>query len=220
MEKNAKPILLTHLKDDVKLELIDEEFKKGFKYLHSYNKSVTFFGSARSDSSDFFYQKAERIAHRVASDLKYVIVTGGGPGIMEAANKGAHEAYGKSIGFTIRLPLEQRSNTYLTGGLDFEFFFARKTLMSFAAETYIFFPGGFGTFDELFEVLTLVQTGKIERVPIILVGTEYWSQLDAFIKKEMLEHHKTIDAEDLSLYTITDDEDEIFEIVKNAPVRS
>jgi uncharacterized protein (TIGR00730 family) len=138
---------------------------------------------------------------------------------MEAANKGAFEAGGKSIGFTIELPHEQKDNPYLTGKVDFNFFFSRKTMMSFAAEAYIFFPGGFGTFDELFEILTLVQTGKIERVPIVLVGKEYWNILDDLIKKEMLEHHKTIEKDDMALYVITDDEDEVFEIIKNAPVR-
>ncbi len=220
MEKNPHPVTIEHLTDKEKLSIIHKEFEDGFHYVHNYDKSVTFFGSARSTTTDPFFQKAERIAGRVAKELGYVVVTGGGPGIMEAANKGAYEAGGKSVGFTIELPHEQKDNPYLTGKVDFNFFFTRKTIMSFAAETYLFFPGGFGTFDELFEVLTLVQTGKIERVPIVLVGKEYWQQLDSFIKKEMLEHHNTIEAEDMNLYTITDDEDEIIEIVKNAPVRT
>jgi len=139
---------------------------------------------------------------------------------MEAANKGAHDAGGQSIGFTIKLPHEQKDNPYLTGKLDFNFFFSRKTMMWFAAEAYLFFPGGFGTFDELFEVLTLVQTGKIEKVPIILVGEEYWKPLNTLIQEDMLSHHYTISAEDTDLYTITDDEDKILEIIKNAPIRN
>lgn len=220
MEKDPHPITIEHLKDKQKIEIINGEFEQGFRYIHSYKKSVTFFGSARSLPDDLFYKKAERLAYRVAKELDYVVVTGGGPGIMEAANKGAYDAGGKSIGFTIKLPHEQRDNKYLTGKVDFNYFFSRKTIMSFAAETYLFFPGGFGTFDELFEILTLVQTGKIERVPIILVGDEYWRPLDDMIKKEMLDHHHTIEEEDVRLYTIVDDEDEIFEIIKNAPVRN
>ena len=221
MEKYPRPVTIEHLTDNEKLLIINKEFKEGFHYIHSYDRSVTFFGSARSRPDDPFYQKAERLAGRVAKELlNYVVVTGGGPGIMEAANKGAYEAGGKSIGFTIELPSEQKENLYLTGKVDFNFFFSRKTMMSFAAEAYLFFPGGFGTFDELFEVLTLVQTGKIERVPIILVGEEFWKPLDDLIKMEMLSHHHTIELEDTLLYTITDDEDEIFEIIKNAPVRS
>ena len=220
MDKNIKPTTVEHLDDKSRIDLIKKEFSNGFEYVHNYNKSVTFFGSARSQPSDPYYQKAERLALRVVKELGYVVVTGGGPGIMEAANKGAYNAGGQSVGFTIKLPHEQKNNKYLTGGVDFNFFFARKTIMAFSAETYLFFPGGFGTFDELFEVLTLVQTGKIERVPIILVGEEYWKPINDFIKTEMLEKHKTIDAEDMELYTITDDENKILEIIKNAPIRN
>lgn len=221
MEKYPRPITIEHITDAEKLAIINKEFSEGFHYIHNYERSVTFFGSARSHSDDPFYQKAERLAGRVAKELQgYVVVTGGGPGIMEAANKGAFENGGKSVGFTIELPHEQKDNPYLTGKVDFNFFFSRKTMMSFAAEAYVFFPGGFGTFDELFEVLTLVQTGKIERVPIVLVGAEYWKRLDDMIRDEMLNKHKTIEAEDMKLYTITDNEEEIFEIIKNAPVRN
>jgi uncharacterized protein (TIGR00730 family) len=220
MEKNPRPVTIEHLTDDEKLSIINKELKEGFCYIHNYDRSVTFFGSARSQSDDPFYQKAERLAGKVAKELpNYVVVTGGGPGIMEAANKGAFEAGGKSIGFTIKLPHEQKDNKYLTGKVDFNFFFSRKTMMSFAAEAYVFFPGGFGTFDELFEVLTLVQTGKIERVPIILVGEEFWKPLDDLIKTEMLNHHKTVEIEDTLLYTITDNEEAIFDMIKNAPIR-
>jgi uncharacterized protein (TIGR00730 family) len=221
MEKNPNPITVEHLTDKEKLQVINKELSDGFQYIHNYDRSVTFFGSARSHSDDLYYQIAERLAGRVAKELpNYVVVTGGGPGIMEAANKGAFEAGGKSIGFSIELPHEQHDNKYLTGKLDFNFFFSRKTIMSFAAEAYVFFPGGFGTMDELFEVLTLVQTGKIEKIPLILVGKEYWTPFVNFLKTEMLDHHKTIEAEDLNLFTITDDEDEIFEIIKNAPIRT
>ena len=220
MEKIIHPVTVEHLTDDEKLSIINKEFTEGFHYIHNYDRSVTFFGSARSKPEDPFYKKAERLAARVAKELpNYVVVTGGGPGIMEAANKGAYDAGGKSVGFTIELPHEQKDNAYLTGKVDFDFFFTRKTMMSFCAEAYLFFPGGFGTFDELFEVLTLVQTGKIEKVPIILVGKEFWGPFDSYLKDEMLNKHKTIKEEDLHLYTISDDEEEIFEIIKNAPIR-
>jgi len=213
-------VTIEHLTDKEKIDTICKELADGFQYIHNYDRSVTFFGSARSKSDDIFYQMAERLAGRIAKELiNYVVVTGGGPGIMEAANKGAFEAGGKSVGFTIELPHEQRDNKYLTGKVDFNFFFSRKIIMSFCAEAYLFFPGGFGTFDEFFEVLTLVQTGKIEKVPIVLVGEEFWRPLDDMIRREMLGHHRTIEAEDIALYTITDDENKIFEIIKNAPVR-
>jgi len=220
MNENTKAITIEHMSEKERLLSIHKEFEDGFKYIHSYKKSVTFFGSARFKPDDVYYKKAEHIGYRVAKELEYVVVTGGGPGIMEAANKGAHDAGGQSIGFTIKLPHEQKDNPYLTGKLDFDFFFSRKTMMWFAAEAYLFFPGGFGTFDELFEVLTLVQTGKIEKVPIILVGEEYWKPLNTLIQEDMLAHHYTISAEDTNLYTITDDEDKILEIIKNAPVRN
>jgi uncharacterized protein (TIGR00730 family) len=221
MEKNPNPITVEHLTDKEKLVVIHNELSLGFNYIHNYDRSVTFFGSARFKSDNIYYQKAERIAARVAKELPtYVVVTGGGPGIMEAANKGAFEAGGKSIGFSIELPHEQHDNKYLTGKLDFNFFFSRKTIMCFAAEAYIFFPGGFGTLDELFEVITLVQTGKIEKVPIVLVGVEYWKHIDNLIIDQLLNKNKTIDADDTKIYTITDDEDEIFNIIKNAPERN
>ncbi len=220
MEKNPHPITVAHLTDIERLELINKELTEGFQYIHNYDRSVTFFGSARFHSDNIYYQKAERLAARVAKELpNYVVVTGGGPGIMEAANKGAFEAGGKSIGFTIELPHEQHENKYLNGKVDFNFFFSRKTIMAFAAEAYIFFPGGFGTLDELFEVITLIQTGKIEKVPIVLVGVEYWKHLDELIKDQLLNQNKTIEEEDTRIYTITDDEDEVFSIIKSAPER-
>ena len=149
---------------------------------------------------------------------KRQVVTGGGPGIMEAANKGAFEAKGKSLGLTIKLPQEQTTNPYITNEVSFNYFFSRKVCLSFSAEAYLFFPGGFGTLDELFEILTLVQTRKIEKVPIILVGNDYWTALDAFIKEHLLSK-EMIDSEDITLYSISENEDEIIEIIRNAPVR-
>ena len=220
MDKKIQTVTIEHMSDKERLSLINKEFQDGFDYIHSYKKSVTFFGSARFTPDDIYYKKAEHLAYRVAKELGYVVVTGGGPGIMEAANKGAYDAGGQSLGFTIKLPHEQKDNKYLTGKLDFDFFFSRKTMMWFAAETYVFLPGGFGTLDELFEVLTLVQTGKIERVPIILVGEEYWKPLESLIRDDLLIKHYAIDPQDTDLYVVTDDEEKILEIIKNAPVRN
>lgn len=202
--------------------VMNEEFRQGFEIVKKNkdgNKSVTFWGSARLPIDSEYYQKAYRISKRLASELNCMITTGGGPGIMEAGNRGAYEMGKPSLGLTINLPTEQKTNPYVTEEIPFYFFFTRKTLMAFSAEAYLYFPGGYGTLDELFEILTLVQTGKIARVPIVLVGKEFWKPLDEFIKKTLLLDQKTISDEDLNLYQMLDDEDEIVNIVKNAPMR-
>lgn len=201
------------------MEVADDEFKKGYKIVEKYPRTVSILGSARFKPGDEYYTKAESLARRIATDLKYAVVTGGGPGIMEAANKGAFEAKGQSLGFGIKLPKEQDMNKYLTESLNFEYFFSRKTIIFFSAEAYVYFPGGFGTMDELFEVLTLMQTGEISKAPIILVGRDFWSPLMNIVEKEMIEDEKTISPEDKNLYRILDSEDEIIEIIKNAPIR-
>lgn len=208
-----------HLAAHERISLIAREFKEGFSLLEDLPRSVTFFGGVNITEENPFYKKAEEIAFRVAQELKYAVVTGGGPGIMEGANKGAFEAGGRSAGLTIQLPREQTINPYLTTHLDFYYFFSRKVCLSFAAEAYLFFPGGFGTLDEFFEVLTLVQTKKIEKVPIILVGREFWDGIYDMMKKELLTRGTIVEA-DLELFTITDDHDEIIHIIKNAPIRN
>lgn len=197
---------------------IDKEFKKGFDFIKNHPKSVTFFGSARFDENNEFYKQARSIAGKIATELKYSVVTGGGPGIMEAANRGAFEAGGVSLGIGIELPHEQSINKYVTDFIELYYFFVRKVILTYSAESYVFLPGGFGTLDEFFEIVTLVQTKKIESVPVILVGKKYWEPLKETIEKELL-GRKTIDAEDMNLFHITDDEDEVIEIIKNAPVR-
>jgi uncharacterized protein (TIGR00730 family) len=204
---------------EARICVINEEFRQGFDFIKTYEKSVSFFGSARTQPGDEHYEQARRLGYRVAKELGYAVVTGGGPGIMQAGNQGAHEAGGRSIGFTIALPFEQTSNPYMTDELPFYFFFSRKVALAYSAEAYCYFPGGFGTLDELFEILTLIQTEKISKVPVILVGVDYWQPLDDFIKKTLLEEHHTISPEDLNLYTITDNEDAIIELIKNAPVK-
>lgn len=216
----SEPLTLEKVNKDIQNRIgnITKEFTAGFDFIKTQNKSVTFFGSARTLENENDYQVARELAKRISTELGYTVITGGGPGIMEAANRGAFENGGKSFGLTIKLPMEQITNPYLTDQINFYYFFSRKVCMSYSAEAYVYFPGGFGTFDELFEILTLVQTNKIEKVPVILINTEFWKPLDDFIKNTLLKTEK-IEAEDLKLYTITDNLDEALEIIKNAPVR-
>ncbi len=202
----------------LRVSRISREFSRGFKFIKLYPKSVTFFGSARFKEDNIHYQQARSIAKKL-SKLGYAVVTGGGPGIMQAGNHGAYDAGGESVGLNIRLPHEQVVNPYVKSSIDFYYFFSRKVTLSFSAEAYLYFPGGFGTLDEFFEILTLVQTHKIPKVPIILVGSDYWNPLDKFIKEYLLKKCGTISKEDLDLYKIVDDEEEVIEIVKKAPMR-
>lgn len=218
---HVEPITFAELNSDsqTRVHKITDEFEKGFRLLQNVERSVTFWGSARTHPKEADYIKAKRIAARIAKELGYSIVTGGGPGIMAAANCGSYDAGGRSVGLTIKLPAEQKTNLCLTDHMSFRYFFARKVCLAFAAEAYLFFPGGFGTMDELFEILTLVQTHKMEKVPVILVGTKYWKKLDKFIKSTLLKGEK-IDPEDIDLYTITDDEDKIIRLIRDAPLRN
>ena len=215
-----EPLTLKQMSEAInkRIPLIFEEFSNGFEFIKNYPLSVTFFGSARMDENDPYYIKARGLAKRIVEELRYSVLTGGGPGIMEAANRGAYEAGGNSIGLTIDLPKEQKDNEYLTDKIGFHYFFSRKVCLSFSAEAYIFFPGGFGTLDEFLEILTLIQTNKIPLAPIILVGTEHWKPLEEFFRNVLLKEKK-INSEDLSLYTITDNEDEILKMIKAAPIR-
>jgi uncharacterized protein (TIGR00730 family) len=197
---------------------IAAEFDNGLKFIKKYPKSVTVYGSARFKAGNPHYKDARALGYRLAK-AGYAVVTGGGPGIMEAANRGAKEAGGASIGLNIELPNEQILNPYTTDSLSFYYFFSRKTTMSFSSEAYIYYPGGFGTLDELFEILTLIQTGKIHWSPIVLVGTDFWGPLESYIKKQLLEVHGTINKKDLDLFTITDDHDAVERLVTSAPVR-
>lgn len=220
MENENQPITLLEISEAARkrVTLISTEFTDGFEFIKNYPRSVTFFGSARTAEDDPSYQKARNLASKIVTELHYSVTTGGGPGIMEAANRGAFEAGGNSLGLTIELPREQLTNQYLTDNESFHYFFSRKVCLSFSAEAYIFFPGGFGTLDEFLEILTLVQTAKIPRSPIILVGASYWSPLESFFKETLLKHG-AISEEDLGLYTITDDDDLILDLIKKAPVR-
>lgn len=197
---------------------IAKEFTGGFKFLEDYPKSVTFFGSTHSKEGESYYESARILSSRIVKELGYSIVSGGGPGIMEAADRGAFEAGGDSIGLLIKLPNAQPTNAYIKKSISFYYFFARKVCLAFGAEVFIFFPGGFGTLDEFFEIITLIQTRKIAGVPLICVGSEYWSKMKDFMEEELLARGAII-PEDLNLFTITDDHDEIMEIIKKVPVR-
>ncbi len=216
-----EPLTLNQLEKVLKqkMSVADKEFVRGYELIKKYPRSVSVLGSARTKPHHPYYKKAEKLGRLIATELNYAVVTGGGPGIMEAANKGAFEANGESIGFGIKLPAEQQLNPYLTEAVEFEYFFSRKTLLFFSAETYVYYPGGFGTMDELFEILTLIQTGKIPKVPVVLVGKDFWQPLLKTIEKELLEDEHNIDRADTQLYKVVEEEEEIIEIIKNAPFR-
>ena len=197
---------------------ISREFKQGFEFLKKYPKSVTIFGSARLTETSTHYTDVYNLTKKIVEETGYTIMTGGGPGIMESANKGAYDAKGNSIGLNIVLPHEQKINSNVTDSIHFNYFFVRKPMMIFSAEAYVFFPGGFGTFDELFDVLTLMQTKKIPKVPVILFGKDFWIPVKQLISEQMLNRHHTINKEDLDLMFITDSIDIALKIIKKAPV--
>jgi uncharacterized protein (TIGR00730 family) len=187
-----------------RLVTVVEEFEKAFDILGKYPNTVTIFGSARLPQEHPVCKQAFAVAWALAKH-GFAVVTGGGGGVMQAANHGAKKAGGASIGFNIHLPMEQKLNEYTTEHYRFEHFFSRKIAMTLDSSGFIYCGGGFGTFDELFEIITLTQTGKIPRVPIILMGEDYWRPLDEFIKKTLVEEFETVEPIDRELYTITDD---------------
>lgn len=194
------------------------EFVDGYEFLGKLTRDVTIFGSARTKPGTKYYQEAYNLGKLLAQN-KYVTVTGGGPGIMEAANKGAFESGGRSLGLNIKLPMEQRLNPYVTGSIDFHFFFTRKVMLSTPSAAFAFFPGGFGTLDEFFEIATLIQTRKMPRAPLVLVGKDFWSSLNYFIKYQMLENQNTIDANDMNLYKIVDTAEEAMNYINKFKIR-
>jgi uncharacterized protein (TIGR00730 family) len=200
------------------LEHITMEFKEGFEFLKRYPKSVTIFGSSTVKQDNPICKNAEELAARIVRELGYAVITGGGPGIMEAANKGAYEADGMSLGFNVSLPHEHFTNPYVRHALKFSYFFSRKTMLAFAAEAYVFFPGGFGTFDELFSILTLIQTRKIPHVPVILFDSTYWNPFISFLQNTMIDKYHTITKPDLTIFEVTDSLDTAIDIIKKAPI--
>ncbi|MBI5467038.1 MAG: TIGR00730 family Rossman fold protein [Candidatus Kerfeldbacteria bacterium] len=194
------------------------EFTEGIEFISRLERPVTFFGSARTKPQNRYYKDAVLLAKRLGRK-GFTIVTGGGPGIMEAGNKGAFEAKASSVGLNIELKREQRTNKYVTKSIGFDYFFSRKAMLTTSAQAYVFFPGGFGTLDELFSVLTLIETKKIEPRPIVLFGSEYWRKLNYFIKENMLKHHKMISEQDLHLYSIVDTVKDAEHIIFNSKRR-
>lgn len=190
---------------------IISEFTEGFDKLSDLGFGVSIFGSAKTQEDNIYYAKAQHIASRLANE-GYAIITGGGPGIMEAASKGAKEAGAKSVGLNIELPSEQVPNPYQNISLEFRYFFVRKVMFVKHSMGYVCMPGGFGTLDEFFESLTLMQTNKIYPMPLILFGREYWGGLYDWIKNTLLERGSISEA-DLALVFITDDEDEVVRVI-------
>jgi hypothetical protein len=192
------------------------EFVDGIETLSSLEPAVTIFGSARSKPGDKYYTMAEELGGMLARE-GFTVITGGGPGAMEAANKGAFEAGGQSVGLNIVLPFEQKLNPYNNIHINFRYFFVRKVMFVKYAMSYVIFPGGFGTMDELFEALTLIQTDKIKPFPVILIGSEYWDGLLTWINDTMLKEGM-ISAEDKWIYTVVDSPRDAVEIIKNSKV--
>ncbi len=190
------------------------EFVDGFEKLGQIGPCVSIFGSARTNKDDKYYKLATEIAEQIV-ELGFGIITGGGPGIMEAANKGAKLALGSSVGLNIDLPFEQSENPYIDEdkSLDFDYFFVRKVMFMKYAQAFVVMPGGFGTLDELFEAITLIQTKKAEKFPIILVGKSFWEGCLKWIKEELSVNHKYISEKELELISIVDEADDVIEIL-------
>ncbi len=194
------------------------EFVGGFEFLAPLRKEVTFFGSARLPETSPWYKEAQKLGTLLAKD-GFTVITGGGPGIMEAGNRGAYDGDGESVGLDIELPMEQRRNAYVKRAMGFHYFFTRKVMMSASAQAYLFFPGGFGTLDEFFEIITLIQTEKMEHVPAVCVSKEFWQPGLDWIRQTMLEKYETVSAEDLELYHLVDTAEEAFDIIKTSKER-
>jgi len=194
-------------KDAWRIFRIMGEFVEGFEEMTKVGRAVSIFGSARTEPGDAQYELCVETA-RLLGEAGFAVITGGGPGIMEAANKGAQESGARSVGCNIELPFEQSGNSFADLSIDFRYFFVRKTMFVKYAQAFVIFPGGFGTMDELFESLTLIQTGKVRNFPVVLVGTEYWGGLLDWIRERMVVEGK-ISESDLDLLYLTDDPREV-----------
>ncbi len=203
---------LEMMEDPWRIFRIMAEFVDGFEELKDIGPAVSIFGSARIPPTNKYYKAAEKTAALLVK-AGYAVITGGGPSIMEAGNKGAHEAGGKSIGLNIDLPFEQKSNPYINHLINFHYFFCRKVCFVKYAKAFVIFPGGYGTIDELSESLTLIQTMRMEKFPVILYGSEYWKGLIDWFSGPML-HEGCIDPKDLELMTMVDKPEDIIKIIK------
>lgn len=197
-----------------KIFRIMAEFIEGFHFLADLKKTITVFGSTSFDQENQYYKEARKLGNLLAKG-GYTVITGGGPGIMEAANRGAFEEKGKSVGINIELPEGQRMNKYLRKHIGFNHFFTRKVMLSFSSQAYVFFPGGFGTLDEFFEMVTLVQTKKLAKpVPIIVVGKEFWQPIFSWIENEVYVKNQAIKKEDLNIFQLVDSAKEAYKIIE------
>ncbi len=193
---------------------IMSEFVEGFEFVADLKNAVAFFGSTRATWEDKSYRDAQMLASLLAKD-GFTIVTGGGPGIMEAANKGASSVGGESVGINIQLPEAQVTNEYVTKSLGFHYFFTRKVMFSFACHTYVFFPGGFGTLDEFFEMVTLVQTKKLTYpVLVVAVGKEFWQPMLDWVQKQIYEEHKAVSKDEMAIIHLVDSAEEAADLIK------
>lgn len=192
------------------------EFVDGYEKMGKIGPCVSIFGSARTNPNDNYYNLTTEIAKKIVK-LGFGVITGGGPGVMEAANKGAKEALGSSVGLNIELPFEQNDNSYIDEdkSLDFDYFFVRKVMFMKYSKGFVVMPGGFGTLDELFEAITLIQTKKAERFPIILVGSEFWNKCYNWIKDELVSKYNYISAKELDLISIVDSSDDVIKILSD-----
>ena len=198
---------------------IMSEFVEGFDLIRKYSMAASFFGSARMSLDPAIYQQATDLAAKLAKS-GFAIITGGSSGIMEAANKGAYEVGGASVGLNIRLADNQQTNKFVTDTMTFDHFFVRKVMLTFASEVYIYFPGGYGTLDEFTEILTLVQTKNIKRIPIVLYGAEFWNPIVTLFKDHLAAKYHSIDEADLDLFHVSDSVDEAYDyIIKNVKPR-
>ena len=191
------------------------EFVEGYEKLSAIGPCISIFGSARTIPEDKYYKLAEEIAAEIV-DRGYGVITGGGPGIMEAANKGANKKNGKSVGLCIKLPFEDTNNKFIDKDkeLNFDYFFVRKVMFVRYAQGFVVMPGGFGTLDEVFEAITLIQTHKVEKFPIILVGSEFWSGMLDWIKETLLKENNNISSKDLELIKIADTKEDVMDILE------
>jgi uncharacterized protein (TIGR00730 family) len=198
------------------------EFVDGWNFLPEVKQSVTIFGSARFKEDNHWYQDARKLG-KLLTDNGYSVVTGGGPGIMEAGNRGASEGgkTGDSIGLNIKLPFEERANPYVEKGVSFHYFFVRKVMLAYSAQAYVYYPGGWGTLDELSEIVTLVQTKKITAaIPMVLVGREFWTPFLAWMKDTVCDKFGGISPEDMGLVHLVDTAEEAFDIIHASPIRT
>ncbi len=213
MKKENHLLTKNHIQEiySLRISRILKEFMIGFRFLEKYNKTVTFFGSSRAKPQTKYYKEAYGLAYKF-SKKGYTVVTGGGGGIMEAANKGAYAAKGNSVGINIRLPKGEKRNKYVKDSVSFRYFFTRKVMLTFASQAYIFLPGGFGTLDEFFEIVVLIQTKKVKKIPIILIHKDYWQPLLKWIEENLYKKKKTVGRQDMKIYHLVDNVEEALKL--------